>query len=292
MMREMTDRLGQDPELAAAYSARTRTTCAGGPSSAPCRDRGHLRRRHARRGSSACTCSSGTRSRPDPASTRSVTRRSPRCRSGGPLVPACPGRRRHGRRWGADEGVADEATVDEGPRDRLVTRVGAIDCGTNSIRLLVADVDAARPAAPRRWSTSSAGWRSCAWATASTAPACIDPEAMARTLAMAGDYAAQCEKLEVERVRFVATSASRDARNAGEFVDGVRTAFRRTASRPRWSAGTRRRRCRSAARPGAAGRTASTAPTSWSTSAAARPSSCAARPTWSRPGRSTSAASG
>ena len=104
----------------------------------------------------------------------------------------------------------------------------------------------------------------------------IAPEAMARTLAMAGDYAAQCEKLEVERVRFVATSASRDARNAAEFVDGVRTAFAASASPPRWSPGTRRPRCRSAARPAACRRTASTAPTSWSTSAAGPPSSSAA----------------
>jgi exopolyphosphatase/guanosine-5'-triphosphate,3'-diphosphate pyrophosphatase len=53
----------------------------------------------------------------------------------------------------------------------------------------------------------------------------IAPEAMARTLAVVEEYAGQCRELGVERVRFVATSASRDARNAGEFVDGVHTAF-------------------------------------------------------------------
>jgi len=53
----------------------------------------------------------------------------------------------------------------------------------------------------------------------------IDPQAMARTLAQAREYAAQCSELGVERVRFVATSASRDARNAQEFVVGVREAF-------------------------------------------------------------------
>jgi exopolyphosphatase / guanosine-5'-triphosphate,3'-diphosphate pyrophosphatase len=106
-----------------------------------------------------------------------------------------------------------------------VTRVGAIDCGTNSIRLLVADAEPASPGgAPtlvdvvRRMEVVRLGY-------GVDRTGVIAPEAMARTLAMAGEYAAQCEKLEVERVRFVATSASRDARNADEFVDGVRTAF-------------------------------------------------------------------
>ncbi len=106
-----------------------------------------------------------------------------------------------------------------------MTRVGAIDCGTNSIRLLVADVQPASPGgAPslvdvvRRMEVVRLGH-------GVDRTGVIAPTAMARTLAMAGDYAAQCEKLEVERVRFVATSASRDARNADEFVDGVRTAF-------------------------------------------------------------------
>lgn len=53
----------------------------------------------------------------------------------------------------------------------------------------------------------------------------IAPEAMARTLAAAREYADTCSELGVEAVRFVATSASRDARNAGEFIDGVRRAF-------------------------------------------------------------------
>jgi exopolyphosphatase/guanosine-5'-triphosphate,3'-diphosphate pyrophosphatase len=106
-----------------------------------------------------------------------------------------------------------------------VTRVGAIDCGTNSIRLLVADVEPASPGGPpslvdvvRRMEVVRLGY-------GVDRTGVIAPEAMARTLAMAGEYAAQCEKLEVERVRFVATSASRDAGNADEFVDGVRAAF-------------------------------------------------------------------
>ncbi len=94
-----------------------------------------------------------------------------------------------------------------------MTRVAAIDCGTNSIRLLVADVDPASPGRSpslvdvlRRMEVVRLGH-------GVDRTGVIAPEAMARTLAMAGDYAAQCEKLEVERVRFVATSASRDAGN-------------------------------------------------------------------------------
>ncbi len=54
----------------------------------------------------------------------------------------------------------------------------------------------------------------------------IAPEAMQRTLAVTRDYAEQCRELGAERVRFVATSASRDARNAADFVDAVHAAFR------------------------------------------------------------------
>ncbi len=101
------------------------------------------------------------------------------------------------------------------------TRVGAIDCGTNSIRLLVADVDPATGALVdvlRRMEVVRLGY-------GVDRTGRIDPAAMERTLAMAREYAAQCRELGAERVRFVATSASRDASNAAEFVAGVRAAF-------------------------------------------------------------------
>jgi exopolyphosphatase/guanosine-5'-triphosphate,3'-diphosphate pyrophosphatase len=104
---------------------------------------------------------------------------------------------------------------------RGTVRVGAVDCGTNSIRLLVADVD---PGAGtlvdvlRRMEVVRLGH-------GVDRTGRIDPAAMTRTLAMAGEYAAQCRELEATAVRFVATSASRDASNAGEFVAGVRAAF-------------------------------------------------------------------
>jgi exopolyphosphatase/guanosine-5'-triphosphate,3'-diphosphate pyrophosphatase len=42
---------------------------------------------------------------------------------------------------------------------------------------------------------------------------------------MTAEYAGQCRELGATHVRFVATSASRDASNAGEFVAGVKEAF-------------------------------------------------------------------
>ncbi len=102
-----------------------------------------------------------------------------------------------------------------------MTRVGAVDCGTNSIRLLVADVNPSTGALTdvlRRMEVVRLGY-------GVDRTGRIDPEAMERTLAMAQEYADQCRELGAERVRFVATSASRDAANADEFVAGVRTAF-------------------------------------------------------------------
>lgn len=100
-------------------------------------------------------------------------------------------------------------------------RVGAVDCGTNSIRLLVADIDPRTGALTdvlRRMEVVRLGY-------GVDRTGFIAPEAMQRTLAMAREYAAQCRELGARSVRFVATSASRDASNAAEFVTGVGEAF-------------------------------------------------------------------
>ena len=100
-----------------------------------------------------------------------------------------------------------------------MTRVGAIDCGTHSIRLLVADVDPASGRlvdVVRRMEIVRLG-------EGVDRTGRIGEQGMARTLAMTAEYARTCSDLGVDRVRFVATSASRDAANRDEFVDGVRT---------------------------------------------------------------------
>jgi len=99
--------------------------------------------------------------------------------------------------------------------------VGAIDCGTNSIRLLIADIDPATRQVVdhlRRMEIVRLGH-------GVDKTGVLAPDALERTLAMTREYAGQCREWGVERIRYVATSASRDARNAGDFVAGVRAAF-------------------------------------------------------------------
>jgi exopolyphosphatase/guanosine-5'-triphosphate,3'-diphosphate pyrophosphatase len=114
-----------------------------------------------------------------------------------------------------------------------MTRVAAIDCGTNSIRLLVADLlaDGSLVDVLRRMEVVRLGY-------GVDRTGAIAPEAMARTLAMCAEYAGQCRELGARRVRFVATSASRDARNAAEFVAGVEAAFGDYGVQPEVVSGT------------------------------------------------------
>lgn len=98
-------------------------------------------------------------------------------------------------------------------------RVAAIDCGTNSIRLLVADVDAEAGTLvdlDRRMQVVRLG-------QGVDRTGRLAPEALDRTFAATRDYASAIAAFGAERVRFVATSASRDADNSAEFVDGVRS---------------------------------------------------------------------
>lgn len=100
-------------------------------------------------------------------------------------------------------------------------RVAAIDCGTNSIRLLVADVDVAAGTLTdlvREMEVVRLG-------QGVDKTGRLAPEALARTLDATRRYAETCRELGAERVRFVATSASRDAENRQDFVDGVLAAI-------------------------------------------------------------------
>ena len=104
-----------------------------------------------------------------------------------------------------------------------MSRFAAIDCGTNAIRLLIAEVvDNRLVEINRRMLTVRLG--EGIDATGEFAPA-----ALARTFAAVDEYAAEIERSDVQSLRMVATSASRDARNADVFQDGVR---RRLGVRP------------------------------------------------------------
>ncbi|MEV5848727.1 Ppx/GppA phosphatase family protein [Streptomyces sp. NPDC051985] len=98
-----------------------------------------------------------------------------------------------------------------------MTRVAAIDCGTNSIRLLVADVHPETGELvdlDRRMTIVRLG-------QGVDRTGRLAPEALARTFAACREYAAVIKEHGAERLRFVATSASRDAENRDEFVRGV-----------------------------------------------------------------------
>jgi exopolyphosphatase / guanosine-5'-triphosphate,3'-diphosphate pyrophosphatase len=90
-------------------------------------------------------------------------------------------------------------------------RVAAIDCGTNSIRLLVADVDGDRLVdQDRRMEIVRLG-------QGVDATGRLAPEAIERTRVALAAYAARIRELGAERVRMVATSATRDAANRDDF---------------------------------------------------------------------------
>ena len=96
-----------------------------------------------------------------------------------------------------------------------VGRVAAIDCGTNSIRLLVADPEDGRLVdVIRRMEIVRLGEGVDRTGRFSDA-------ALARTFGALDDYAAQIRLLGAESVRMVATSATRDAANRDAFVSGV-----------------------------------------------------------------------
>ncbi len=97
-------------------------------------------------------------------------------------------------------------------------RTAAVDCGTNSIRLLVTDLDAATGSQ----SDLERQMRVVRLGEGVDATGRLSEAALERTFAAVEDYASTIADLGAERVRFVATSASRDADNARDFIAGVR----------------------------------------------------------------------
>ena len=95
-------------------------------------------------------------------------------------------------------------------------RGAAIDCGTNSIRLLIADIDG------NNFREILRDMEIVRLGQGVDETGQFHPDAIARTLAAVDKFAAEIAKRGVEKIRFCATSATRDATNRHLFVDGVR----------------------------------------------------------------------
>jgi exopolyphosphatase / guanosine-5'-triphosphate,3'-diphosphate pyrophosphatase len=117
-----------------------------------------------------------------------------------------------------------------------MTRVAALDCGTNSVRMLIADVE------PRASGAGDIGTAGGAGAAGGAGGRLTDvvrrmeivrlgqgvdqtgrlaPQALDRTFAVLRLYAEAISASGAVAVRMVATSATRDAANAAEFTSGV-----------------------------------------------------------------------
>ncbi|MFL6164096.1 MAG: exopolyphosphatase [Jatrophihabitantaceae bacterium] len=103
-----------------------------------------------------------------------------------------------------------------------MSRVAGIDCGTNSIRLLVADLPAGGGAAGAELTELHREMRVVRLGEGVDRTGQLAPPALARTRAALVDYAEIIGKFGVGRVRMVATSATRDAANAEDFQAMVR----------------------------------------------------------------------
>lgn len=97
--------------------------------------------------------------------------------------------------------------------------VGAIDIGTNSTRLLVAEVGAGVPAAVERLMRVTRLGQGVDGARR------LAPEAIERTVAVLAEYRTVLDRHGVERVRATATSAARDAENRDDFFDAAEAAL-------------------------------------------------------------------
>ena len=94
--------------------------------------------------------------------------------------------------------------------------VAAIDCGTNSIRILIADVDASGALIEHAREMRIVRLGEGVDSTGEFSQAALE-----RTFAACEEYKTLIDAYGVKSVRFVATSASRDVRNRAAFVQGV-----------------------------------------------------------------------
>jgi len=97
-----------------------------------------------------------------------------------------------------------------------LSRVAAIDCGTNSIRILIADISGGKFKEVLR------DMEIVRLGQGVDENKSFHPDAINRTLAAVEKFKNQLAGKGVEKIRFCATSATRDAANRDLFIDGVR----------------------------------------------------------------------
>jgi len=95
-------------------------------------------------------------------------------------------------------------------------RVGVVDCGTNSIRLLIADIEG------NNFREITRQMQVVRLGQGVDETNEFHPDALERTFAAVDLYAAEIARRGVEKIRFCATSATRDATNRNIFIDGVK----------------------------------------------------------------------
>jgi exopolyphosphatase / guanosine-5'-triphosphate,3'-diphosphate pyrophosphatase len=112
----------------------------------------------------------------------------------------------------------------------MTRRVAAIDCGTNSIRLLIADIDTERsggapngvPSLPMALRDITRQMKIVRLGEGVDRTGRLSPAALDRTIGALRDYADLIVQLSADAVRMVATSATRDAENSQEFTSRVK----------------------------------------------------------------------
>ena len=96
-------------------------------------------------------------------------------------------------------------------------RVASIDCGTNSLRLLVADIEG------NSFREVVREMRVVRLGEGIDETKIISESALQRTYAALDEYVSVIRRKGVERIRFCATSATRDAGNKEIFLNGVQS---------------------------------------------------------------------
>lgn len=96
-----------------------------------------------------------------------------------------------------------------------MSRVAAIDCGTNSIRLLIADI------ADGKFREVYRNMQIVRLGQGVDQNKAFHPDAIDRTLKAVADFSTEIARRGVSKIRFCATSATRDAANRDLFIDGV-----------------------------------------------------------------------